>query len=274
MDTRTLTTTTHYRVLLDPIEPLAKVKGSQTRSFTALIFKRHPAFSAATSAFEIMAQNYKISINKAFLWLCGNQGPEIQPGVSNPHKYINLVLPADKSGWLMLVSELLMAKARHYLVSGAEAQQSYTALKSTLLYLEAAGGLVRNGFGEYLLIHRYGHWDLPKGKIEELESPEEAAIREVEEECGISLLRLMGKIAPYPWPQEGTLHIFQSGTGYALKLTHWYNMLTPGRPVLVPQKSEGIEAARWVAPQELPTLVSGAYPNIADLLTGIGSQAE
>src|SRR5690606_7635352 len=33
--------------------------------------------------------------------------------------------------------------------------------------IRAAGGLVKNGEGHYLFIHRLGKWDLPKGKVEE-----------------------------------------------------------------------------------------------------------
>ena len=50
--------------------------------------------------------------------------------------------------------------------------------------ISAAGGIVERE-EELLFIRRHGLWDLPKGKIEKGESIEEAAIREVEEECGI-----------------------------------------------------------------------------------------
>ena len=45
---------------------------------------------------------------------------------------------------------------------------------------------VMNGERLYLLLHYpHGHWDLPKGKIEEGESKQEAALRELEEETGL-----------------------------------------------------------------------------------------
>jgi 8-oxo-dGTP pyrophosphatase MutT (NUDIX family) len=52
--------------------------------------------------------------------------------------------------------------------------------------VEAAGGVVvRNG--RVLLVHRprYDDWSLPKGKLDQAESFEEAALREVEEETGL-----------------------------------------------------------------------------------------
>ncbi len=54
--------------------------------------------------------------------------------------------------------------------------------------LEAAGGFVRNAKGELLVFFRRGSWDMPKGKIDPGETPEQAALREVEEETGLSSL--------------------------------------------------------------------------------------
>jgi len=45
----------------------------------------------------------------------------------------------------------------------------------------------------YLLLHYpHGHWDLPKGKIEEGESKQEAALRELKEETGLDAQILDG----------------------------------------------------------------------------------
>lgn len=52
--------------------------------------------------------------------------------------------------------------------------------------VRAAGGIVRRD-GEVLLIHRpkYDDWSFPKGKLDDGESWEDAAVREVEEETGL-----------------------------------------------------------------------------------------
>ena len=52
--------------------------------------------------------------------------------------------------------------------------------------VRAAGGIVVRD-GSVLLVHRpkYGDWSFPKGKLEDGESWEDGAIREVEEETGL-----------------------------------------------------------------------------------------
>jgi hypothetical protein len=54
----------------------------------------------------------------------------------------------------------------------------------------AGGGKVYNDKGEILFIYRNDKWDLPKGKIEGVESIEETAIREVMEETGVAGLEI------------------------------------------------------------------------------------
>lgn len=53
--------------------------------------------------------------------------------------------------------------------------------------IEGAGGVVFNRSGHVLLIsHRDGHWVFPKGHLDHGETPLEAALREVEEEAGVT----------------------------------------------------------------------------------------
>ena len=53
--------------------------------------------------------------------------------------------------------------------------------------VDAAGGVVERD-GRVLLVHRprYDDWTFPKGKLDPGESFEDAALREVEEETGVS----------------------------------------------------------------------------------------
>lgn len=67
-------------------------------------------------------------------------------------------------------------------------------LKEKLPVVKAGGGLVYNKEGEVLFIFRNGKWDLPKGGMEKGEEIEETALREVEEETGVSGLKIVQKL--------------------------------------------------------------------------------
>ena len=60
----------------------------------------------------------------------------------------------------------------------------------------AAGGLVKHTSGRYLFIEKKGRLDLPKGHIEQGEEPEACALREVNEECGITGHSIVKSIQP------------------------------------------------------------------------------
>lgn len=112
---------------------------------------------------------------------------------------------------------------------------------SNFKLIEAAGGCVFNAQDELLVIYRRGSWDLPKGKIDPGETPEQAAVREVEEETGIGEISL-GKFLGH------TYHTYRDPKERRiLKRTYWYRMQTPQKD-LTPQTEEDIEVAEWVLP--------------------------
>ncbi|MBL4710742.1 MAG: NUDIX domain-containing protein [Flavobacteriales bacterium] len=125
--------------------------------------------------------------------------------------------------------------------------------------IEAAGGLVRNSDDQVLFIYRLGKWDLPKGKMEKGETPEQSAVREVEEECGISNLNL-GKKLP------DTYHIYYHKEQYVLKRTYWFEMGYAGNEELVPQQEEAIEKAIWVDPKQLNDQLSNTYASLKGVI--------
>lgn len=138
-------------------------------------------------------------------------------------------------------------------------QNSQLALKelsSNLNKIVAGGGLVSNSKGEYLLIYRAGHWDLPKGTQEAGEEIERAALREVEEECGIADLELQSHIC-------NTYHTFHREGQFHFKTTHWFRMYYRGESDrTTPQSSEQIERAIWVEKSQLPYYIERSYSSL------------
>lgn len=126
--------------------------------------------------------------------------------------------------------------------------------------VEAAGGLVINGLGEWLFIFRNGRWDLPKGLVEETENSAQAAIREVQEECGITDIKILHSL-------QQTYHVYPGKTSdWMLKKTQWYLMQTPNDSALCPQTEEGIEKVEWRNPNSIDDILENTYGNIRDLL--------
>lgn len=129
-------------------------------------------------------------------------------------------------------------------------------------YIYAAGGLIEKE-GSYLFIYRLKKWDLPKGKLDAGEGPEQAAIRECEEECGITQLSITKELDP-------TYHIYEYKKGFALKKTFWYAMSTKHTNKLIPQTEEHIEMVEWFKPDQIQKEVfSNTYPAILDVLRSI-----
>ncbi|RYE20923.1 MAG: NUDIX domain-containing protein, partial [Sphingobacteriales bacterium] len=93
-------------------------------------------------------------------------------------------------------------KNTQFLFLCRNAKSTLKKLSKSIKLIEAAGGLVRNERKECLVIFRNGVWDLPKGKIEEGEKTRKAAVREVEEECGIKVKKAGRKICK-------TYHVYQ-----------------------------------------------------------------
>lgn len=137
--------------------------------------------------------------------------------------------------------------------SAAEHEQFLKKLLARFRQKDAAGGLVSNAQGEYLLIFSRERWSFPKGGIEWLEEPDAAAMREVTEETGIGELRILHKM-----PE--TYHTFSRRDQWQMKVTHWYRMETTTTKSPQPQKEEGIEAVRWVSKQAWIEGEWDAYP--------------
>ena len=137
-------------------------------------------------------------------------------------------------------------------------ESSTMSQKYKIQELSAAGGWVENEFGEVLWIFRLGMWDLPKGKLEHDEELHECAIREVQEECGLSEVTLCHKLIE-------TVHGYELKGVSFKKTTHWYRMIVKGRPDLNPQFEEDIELALWLPKKDWLSKLNSTYQTICQV---------
>jgi len=100
---------------------------------------------------------------------------------------------------------------------------------------------------------------LPKGKVDKGEKVKDAAVREVEEECGVKIYKRGDRVCK-------TYHVYEMNNEVILKRTSWYHMTVKGSPKLIPQIEEGITEAAWVAPHEIKAKIKNTYPLITDVL--------
>jgi 8-oxo-dGTP pyrophosphatase MutT (NUDIX family) len=120
-------------------------------------------------------------------------------------------------------------------------------LPTPIEVVQAAGGLlVRRHGGELQIavVHRPLHqdWSYPKGKLEEGETFEEAALREVHEETGLTcrLVRFIGH----------TEYIDRKGRPKAV--AYW--VMAPEAGVFAP--NEEVDELRWLGLEEAADLLS------------------
>lgn len=139
-----------------------------------------------------------------------------------------------------------------------DTEKTYRRICAEFKEVSAAGGLVSNRCGDFLLISRNGMWDLPKGHLEEGESMEECAVREVQEETGVDCLRIRRLICV-------TDHCYLRDGIWHLKHTWWYDMLYTAPTDLTPQREEDISKAAWVAKSSLPPFLKLTYPSITEV---------
>lgn len=122
--------------------------------------------------------------------------------------------------------------------------------------------MVTNANNELLMIFRRGKWDLPKGKLDEGESIEACAIREVQEETGLKNIVLKNFIGI-------TYHEYfddRFTQQDVLKESHWYAMTVTGNPTLTPQTEEDIEVAEWCNEDKVNEYLQNSYSNIVEVV--------
>lgn len=125
--------------------------------------------------------------------------------------------------------------------------------------IEASGGIVTNSKKEVLWIRRNDKWDLPKGKVEVGEQIRKAAVREVEEECGLTSIRLGILLGV-------TYHTYSCKDVNVLKKSYWFSMRCSVEQNLVPQLEEGITEVVWADTALHQIYLENTYASISELL--------
>ncbi len=156
-----------------------------------------------------------------------------------------------------LVFDLINSKVPINLLSLTVSINDYAAFKQYLKdkykIIKAAGGLIRKK-DKFLMIYRMKKWDLPKGKRESGESSSETALREVGEECNISV-KLGAKICT-------TWHTYTMNKNSMLKKTKWFQMELVDDSHSKPSLEEDIEELRWMTEKEVYHALENSYKSI------------
>ncbi len=143
-----------------------------------------------------------------------------------------------------------------FLVTSTEAFKKF--VKKELQFVKASGGVVENHDEKLLMIKRLGFWDLPKGKAEGGENAEETALREVEEECSVSIF-VKDKVVT-------TWHTYFNKGKLVIKRTKWYAMGLISDSKMKPQKEEGIEEIKWMNQEEVEEALKISYHSIKHVI--------
>jgi len=173
----------------------------------------------------------------------------------------------ENSGFVRgLIAEIEKSdNAINFSLQNNETELLWKCFKRQFVEIPAAGGLVKSSDQSLLFIKRLNVWDLPKGKIDRGETSEIAAIREVEEECGVKGLRIIRQL-------DSTYHIYRSPflkfpDNLVLKETKWFLMSCDDDQKLIPQLEENIEEVRWIALNEIDKVIQNTYSSLREFLT-------
>jgi ADP-ribose pyrophosphatase YjhB (NUDIX family) len=191
------------------------------------------------------------------LFLCDTLDKEIEPYIH--HDDAVFIDELDPHTIKAMIHEMQQPKIH----AGVFYYNDFNKLKKAFFkkftLVQAGGGLVTNEQNEILLIFRRGKWDLPKGKLDEGETLENCALREVKEETALKKVALIA-------PLLVTWHTYHEGTRFILKESHWYTMKAKGDQTLQPQTEEDITEIKWVKPSSIKDYLNNTFPSVVDVL--------
>ena len=104
------------------------------------------------------------------------------------------------------------------------------------------------------------YWGLPKGHIEAGESDEQAALREISEECGVALdsLKVVSRLPP-------SEYVYRRAGRLTFKLVEHFLVTAPAGTEIRPQAGE-IDEAEWLTIDE-----ASARASFADTRTALSA---
>jgi len=199
----------------------------------------------------------KIYFGDKPLFLCDEITPDIEPFAH--HDDAILIDEFSTNAINSMIYEMKLEKIHAGIIVHADLEALKKAFFKKFDIIQAAGGLVFNDQNEALFIFRRGKWDLPKGKLDEGESLEECAVREVEEETGLRNITLKEFLLT-------TYHTYDQSGKHILKESYWY-LMGVNKQDTVPQTEEDITEIRWVNKSSWGELMENTFPSIKDVLS-------
>lgn len=217
----------------------------------------HSPNTCLTFKAKLLHMYIKIYFGTKPVFLCDSISPDLEPYLHHDDAIFmeENSSPAIRS----LIHEMEVPKVHAGILLHSDLSALQHAFWKKFTVLKAGGGAVWNEQNKLLFIYRRGKWDLPKGKLDEGETIEACAIREVEEETGIRHPTLNKHLIT-------TYHTYHESGKHILKESWWFEMKANGAQALKPQAEEQITETIWLAPSDWPKVKENTFPSILDVL--------
>ncbi len=195
-------------------------------------------------------QNYKVFFNDKVIHISDKKETEI--------KNINYIGNIeDITNAIHLISS--DSDLDELCIYSQNVEKLFMTFSSQFQIIEASGGIIKDENDRILFIFRRGKWDLPKGKIDDGETPKITALREVEEETGLKNVKIIKHVC-------NTFHTYKFENQNVLKKTYWYKMDYFGNNKLIPQIEEDITIVKWFEKNKLEIIKNQTYKSIIEVI--------